>query len=253
MYVINGIDLKPINNNNYLDKYADDSYLIIPSNKEVSIDQELDSISKWAGNNNLTLNKSKSEELIVFSSSKSRLKSQAVTPIPDIKRVDHLKILGVTIGQTLSVSEHVSEIIHLSAQSLYALKVLKTHGLDPASLHHVCQATIVSRLTYASPSWWGFASKEDSLRLQSVLNRAKRWGLCDKALPPIEEICGKLECNLFQKVLSSPAHPLHHLLPPPTTHTHDLRPRAHDRQIPKKGNSCLSKTFLHRMLFKDMY
>src|SRR3989442_7275483 len=112
---------------------------------------------------------------------------------------------------------------------------------------------LCSRLTYASPSWWGFVTSEDKLRMQAVLNRAKRWGLCDREIPSLEEMCTKLDRDLFQKVISSPAHPLHHLLPPPSTHTHNLRPRVHDRQLPKKGTSCLSRTFIQRMLFKDIY
>lgn len=253
MFVVNGVDLKPINSFNKLDKYADDTYLIVSSNNESTIDDELNSIERWAENNNLTLNKSKSAELIIYPSIVAQNKAPPVASIPSIARVTTLKILGVTFGSCLSVSSHITETTLLSAQSLYALKVLKTHGLDSRSLHQVCHSTLVSRLTYASPSWWGLASCEDKAKMQSVLNRAKKWGLCDVATPPLEEICAKLDTDLFNKVILSSNHVLHHLLPPLKSHTYQLRPRSHDRQLPAKGSSLFANTFIQRMLFKDIY
>src|SRR3989442_3235214 len=253
MFVVNGVDLKPINSFNTLDKYADDTYLIVSSNNESTIDDELNSIERWAENNNLTLNKSKSPELIIYPSIVAQNKAQPVASIPSIARVTTLKILGVTFGSCLSVSSHITETTLLSAQSLYALKVLKTHGLDSRSLHQVCHSTLVSRLTYASPSWWGLASCEDKAKMQSVLNRAKKWGLCDVATPPLEEICAKLDTDLFNKVIHSSNHVLHHLLPPLKSHTYQLRPRSHDRQLLAKGSSLFANTFIQRMLFKDIY
>src|SRR2546425_7851586 len=187
MFVVNGVDLKPINSFNKLDKYADDTYLIVSSNNESTIADELNSIERWAENNNLTLNKSKSAELIIYPSIVAQNKAPSVASIPSIARVTTLKILGVTFGSCLSVSSHITETTLLSAQSLYALKVLKTHGLDSRSLHQVCHSTLVSRLTYASPSWWGLASCEDKANMQSVLNRAKKWSLCDVATPPLKK------------------------------------------------------------------
>src|SRR2546425_9131847 len=86
--------------------------------------------------------------------------------------------------------------------------------------------------------------------MQSVLNRAKKWGLCDVATPPLEDICAKLDTDLFNKVILSSNHVLHHLLPPLKSHTYQLRPRSHDRQLPAKGSSLFANIFIQRMLFK---
>jgi hypothetical protein len=59
MFVINGIDLKPINKNNFIDKYADDTYLIVPSCNDDTVDSELQAIERWASSSNLKLNKKK--------------------------------------------------------------------------------------------------------------------------------------------------------------------------------------------------
>ena len=50
---------------NSLDKYADDTYLIISSVNLSTILEEMDHISKWAKNNNSTLNINKTMEMIV--------------------------------------------------------------------------------------------------------------------------------------------------------------------------------------------
>src|SRR2546425_11697903 len=119
-----------------------DTYLIVSSNNESTIDDELNSIERWAENNNLTLNKSKSAELIIYPSIVAQKKAPPVASIPSIARVTTLKILGVTFGSCLSVSSHITETTLLSAQSLYALKGLKTHGPDSRSLHQVCHSTL---------------------------------------------------------------------------------------------------------------
>ena len=63
-YVINASDLHPINISNRIVKYADDTYLLVPSNNSASIPQELTHISEWALTNNLKLNPNKSSEMM---------------------------------------------------------------------------------------------------------------------------------------------------------------------------------------------
>ena len=61
-YVANASDLHTIYQGNELCKYADDTYLIVPaSNVDTA---ELKNITDWATINNLSLNLSKSEEIV---------------------------------------------------------------------------------------------------------------------------------------------------------------------------------------------
>ena len=83
--------------------------------------------------------------------------------LPGINRVDSLKILGVTVRNDLIMHDHVSAVCESAAQSLYAVKLLKSHGLGQQSIRDVCRATVISRLTYASPGWWGFCNATDKL------------------------------------------------------------------------------------------
>jgi len=109
-YVVNAADLLPITPGNEFCKYADDTYLIIPANNVNTRMAEINNIKTWACANNLTLNLTKTVE-IVFVDSKRRRQVQPPSPLATISRVSSLKVLGVTISSQMSVSEHVSTVI----------------------------------------------------------------------------------------------------------------------------------------------
>ena len=101
------------------------------------------------------VNKSKTRE-VVFYDNRRRHCIQPPPPLPDITRESTLKVLGVTFTSTLSASDHVRRVISGSAQSLYALRVLRHHGLGEDGLRTVFRAVVVSRLIYAASAWIGF-------------------------------------------------------------------------------------------------
>ena len=58
----------------------------------------------------------------------------------DIVRVTSLIIFGVTMTNGLSASEHASDITRSCAQTLYALRVLRTHGMCQKALQTIFQS-----------------------------------------------------------------------------------------------------------------
>jgi len=76
-------------------------------------------------------------------------------------------MLGVTISNRLSITEHVSSVISKCAQSLYAMKVLRCHGMCEDALKIILKFVVVAKILYASPAWWGFATISDKQRLES--------------------------------------------------------------------------------------
>ena len=137
---------------------------------------ELKHVQDWATANNLQLNMKKSQEM-VFTKPRGRNSSKVVVPaIPDVERVTSLKVLGVIISHNFSMDEHVSAVISSSGQALYALRILKSNGMSNACLQAVYQSTVVSRLTYASQAWRGFASRAALDRLDSFLRRSIKAG-----------------------------------------------------------------------------
>jgi len=64
--------------------------------------------------------------------------------LPDIARVQTIKILGVTISDSdrLSVNQHVTNVIASRAQTFHALRVLRSHGVNKEALEGVFKAVV---------------------------------------------------------------------------------------------------------------
>ena len=100
-YVIDASDLKTLEQANSLDKYADDTYLIVPASHSHTISGESDNVSAWAVVNNLSLNVNKSCEMIVRRP-RLAINDPIIPPaLPGVKRVFELKILGVRMSDRI--------------------------------------------------------------------------------------------------------------------------------------------------------
>ena len=127
-YVINTGDLEVRTLGNKLCKFADDTYLIIPADNADSRSAEIDNIETWARTNNLTLNRTKSKEIVVVDTKRKRQVVSYPT-LPGIVRVTSLKVLGVIVTNGLSASDRVRGVITNCAQTLYTLRDLRAHSM----------------------------------------------------------------------------------------------------------------------------
>jgi len=84
-----------------------------------------------------------------------------------------LKILGVTVTNGLLVSLHIQAVISSGVQTLYALTVLRAHGLHDSALQSICRSVVLAKLLYVSSSWVGFTNATHRQKLQAFLNRSK--------------------------------------------------------------------------------
>jgi len=178
--VVVASDLHPLQPVNILLKYADDTYLLVGARYIQSAAAEFDNISRWAAANNLRLNPLKTKELIVR---RKRTKLSSIPELPFIQgatRVTSLRVLGTTINSTLSMSDHIDTKLATCASSIYALRTLKKHELQPQQLHVVTRATTLNSLLYASPAWWGFASAHDRERLERLVNKLRKGNISIK-------------------------------------------------------------------------
>jgi len=127
-------------------------------------------------------------------------------------------MLGVTMTNHLSAGEHVRDVIGKCAQSLHGLKLLRHHGMSDDSLRHVYKAVVLSKLLYASPTWWGFTRVADKQRLEASVRRAIRLGLytADDPTPPL--LAADMDDSLLSNILHNPHHVLHKFLPDRTDH-----------------------------------
>ena len=112
----------------------------------------LNHISEWAQNNNLKLNLAKSQE-IIFVDKQCKHNFAVPSKLTEIQCVDVLKILVVTVTNGLSVSLHIQAVISSCAQTFFALRVLRAHGLHDSALQSICRSVVLAKLLYVSSSW----------------------------------------------------------------------------------------------------
>jgi len=139
--------LNAITPGNRLVKFADDTYLVVPASNADSRTAEIRNVETWACRNNLTLNSAKTKEF-VFVDRHRRRQTQQPPLMSDIARVSSMNILGVTWTTGLSASDHVRDVINRCAQSLYAIRLLRTQGMSDQTLQAIYRSVIVAKLLY---------------------------------------------------------------------------------------------------------
>ena len=165
-------------------------------------------------------------------------------PLRGITRCGTLKIIGVTVTNTLFMAEHIENVIKSSSQTLHALRILRLHGIS-ATIHRVLQAVVIAKLTYASQSWSGFTSAADIQRLNAFLRRSFRQGFCPLDLTDITDIFDAADEAFFCKNPTPPKPPTSPLSPDDTPY--NLRRRRHNRQLTPKINKLYDSNFIQRI------
>jgi len=80
-------------------------------------------------------------------------------------------MLGVVFADDFSVTQRTQQLVTPSAQTNYALRVSRCHGLSNAALQLVYRATVVAPLTYAASAWRGLTKTSDRQHINSVIDR----------------------------------------------------------------------------------
>jgi hypothetical protein len=241
-------DLKPVSNHNELVKFADDLTLLVPETSDTDVVDEFNSIQNWANMNKLTINFSKTKEIVFHRPKPGKLIFPP--PLQGIERVLIAKLLGVTLSSSLSFSEHVDCIIKQCGQRSFLLRSLRRRGLKAAPLEAVFSALIINRILYAVSAWGGFINATERGRIDAFLLRSKRFGHCNKVVI-FEQLLEKADRKLFRKIQSK-NHCINHLLPAARSTAHVLRERGHPYVLPSCTFSLYKRSFINRMLFEQM-
>ena len=112
-----------------------------------------------------------------------------------------LRVLGVTVNNQLTAADHVTNVLASCNSLLYALRVLRNHGISDTSLHDVFRATILAKLTYAVPAWSGACSAGDLAKLNAFVNRCRRLGYCSQNELSLTELMDDADDRLFRRCL----------------------------------------------------
>ena len=168
-------------------------------------------------------------------------------PTVGIERVTSMKKLGVTIQSNLSMKDHVDKLMAKSSNMIYAMNILRNHGMQGRELQQVYNSKILSRIMYAKPAWYGMASKEDIKRINAFLNRSKKFGLYPEDGKSFQELCDDADQKLFRKVQTNKQHVMHKFVPETKNSKYELRKRKHNFKLPDKDD----RNFINRLLYEN--
>jgi len=170
------------------------------------------------------LNHAKTREMVVR---RPRSRPIVLPPSMDgIEMVQEMVILGVTISDRIGFGAHIDKICCKARQSMFALRVLVSHGLHGQRLFDVVRATTLARLLYASPVWWGFATVGERKRLNGIVRKLTRSGFLPADVHSFDSHCSRANSTLFRSILSNFCHVLHDL-PYPVRSLHTIRGPSH--------------------------
>jgi len=93
-----------------------------------------------------------------------------------------------------------------------------------------------------------FIKADEKAKLQSVLNKAVRYGFLTNYIP-VEYLFESSDTTLFSAILRRLGHVLHPLLPPLKTTGYHLRKRSHGLKLSAVQSSFFRKNFIYRMLY----
>lgn len=196
-------------------KFADDTTVVglITNDDESAYRTEVSSLAEWCTINNLSLNISKTKEMVVDFRSKN-IKSLQPLAIKDktVEWVESFRFLGTTISSNLKWNLNVSQIVKKAQQRLFFLRQLRKFKVSKAGMLHFYRAVIESILTFSITVWWGSCSTEDKSALNRVVSTASR--IIGLDLPRICDIYNIRLLKTGLKILKDSSHPANSLFIP---------------------------------------
>ena len=168
---------------------------------------------RWCAENNLTLNTSKTKELVVdFRRSRRGHHAPIFIDGVEVERVPSFKFLGVHISEDLAWTKNTSSLIKKAHQRLFFLRKLRKIQLSHLTLKNFYRCTIESTLTYCIPAWYGNCTVLERKALQRVVKTAQR--IIGLPLPPIESIYKQRCRSKALSIIKDASHPNNRLFAP---------------------------------------
>ena len=198
---------------NHVVKFADDTAVVglISGGIELAYRKEVATLEKWCLENNLSLNASKTKEIVVdFRRKKEELQPVTINGSV-VERVDSFKYRGVTIKKDLTWDCHATAVVKKAQQRLYGLRRLKKFGLRPNTIKDFYRGTIESLLTSSFTAWYGSCTDINRKALRRVVRTAGKITGCE--LPSMEDLYTQ-RCLKKSASLKTPPTPTKDYSPP---------------------------------------
>ena len=140
-------DIQPIDvTRSTLVKFPDDLTLsIMVKGKQDCAPQEVESILSWAEDNLMTINLTKTKEMVV----RGKVERPLPSNIFDIKQEPSLKLLGVYFhSDPTNWDQQFDNLLIKAGRRMHILRVCKKYGYSLDYLHYLFHSLIISLFIY---------------------------------------------------------------------------------------------------------
>ncbi|XP_051517576.1 uncharacterized protein LOC127419842 [Myxocyprinus asiaticus] len=196
---------------NAIIKFADDTTVVglITDNDETAYREEVHTLTHWCQEHNLSLNVSKTKELVVDFRRKDREHSPITINGAPVERVSSFKFLCVHITEELTWSVHTEVVVKKAHQHLFFLRRLRKFGMNRHILTWFYTCTVESILTGCISAWYGNSTAHNRKALQRVVRTAKH--IIGGELPSLQEIYTRRCVKKARRIIRDSSHPSHGL------------------------------------------
>ncbi len=176
---------------------------LINNNDEAAYLDEVERLTSWCQDNRLSLNVSKTKELIVdFRKRQQRPYTPLMISGTPVERVNSFKYLSENISEDLTWTTHIQTQVKKARHRLYHLRQLRKFRVSPTILKTLYSGAIESVLTH----WYGNSLNQDCKALQRVVCLAER--ISGSALPSLQDIYLKRCKSRAAKILKTQITPV---------------------------------------------
>ncbi|KAK3521675.1 hypothetical protein QTP70_015591 [Hemibagrus guttatus] len=204
-------DCAAMHSSNHIIKFADDTTVVglISKNDESAYREEMQSLTAWCKDNNLSLNLEKMKEMVVDFRRAQSDHSPLNINGSNVEIVKSTKFLGVHLAEDLTWSLNTSFITKKAQQHLYFLRGLRKAHLPPLILTNFYRGTIESILSSCITAWFGNYTASDRKTLHQIVRTAEK--ITGVSLPSITDMYTVHCIRKAKSIVDDPTHPSHTL------------------------------------------
>ena len=207
LYTMYTNDFRITNADTKILKFADDTSIQgLMSMSDNSYFLEIQRFVDWCQANFLTLNVSKTKEIIIDFRLLKEIHPPVIINEQSVEIVDKYKYLGLVIDFKLNWSEHVNILIKRLNQRLYILRRLRSFNFSSNSLKLFYLSIIESIICFGISCWGNSINSHDKNKINKIIKKAAK--ITNNDLHCFEDLYKKCCNKKFKAICTDPSHPI---------------------------------------------